>query len=143
MASNHESLHQKPDSDPAEKNAFFRILGSFQEAMKLQVRLFPLQGKGEISSIAADGHPFCEIIRRCSPGRDRCLKDINRAIQISIKTGEPYIFQCHTDMIEFTAALPGGRKSLSALKSGIRIRATLPRSSRKKKVSVRQNTERN
>jgi len=118
MASNHESLHQKPDSDPAEKNAFFRILGSFQEAMKLQVRLFPLQGKGEISSIAGDGHPFCEIIRRCSPGRANCLKDINRAIQISMKTGEPYIFQCHTDMIEFTAALPDGGKSLSAFVCG-------------------------
>ena len=118
MASNHESLHQGPDADLAEKNAFFRILGSFQEAMKLQVRLFPLQGKGEISSIAGHGHPFCEIIRCCSPGRDNCLKDINRAIQISMKTGEPYIFQCHTDMIEFTATLLNGGKSLSAFVCG-------------------------
>ena len=118
MASNHESLYQGPDADLAEKNAFFRILGSFQEAMKLQVRLFPLQGKGEISSIAGDGHPFCEIICCCSQGRDNCLKDINRAIQISIKTGEPYIFQCHTDMIEFTAALLDGGKSLSAFVCG-------------------------
>ena len=118
MASNHESLHQAPDADPAEKNAFFRILDSFQEAMKLQVRLFPLKGKGEISSIDGDGHPFCEIIRRCSPGRDNCLKDINRAIQISIKTGEPYIFQCHADMIEFTAALPDGGENPSAFVCG-------------------------
>ena len=118
MASNHESLYQGPDADLAEKNAFFRILGSFQEAMKLQVRLFPLQGKGEIGSIAGDGHPFCEIIRCCSSGRENCLKDINRAIQISMKTGEPYIFQCHTDMIEFTAALLDGGKSLSAFVCG-------------------------
>ena len=118
MVSNHESLHQGPDADLAEKNAFFRILGSFQEALKLQVRLFPLQGKGEISSIAGDGHPFCEIIRSCSPGRDNCLKDINRAIQISIKTGEPYIFQCHTDMVEFTATILDGGKSFSAFVCG-------------------------
>lgn len=118
MASNHESLHQGPDADLAEKKAFFRILGSFQEAMKLQVRLFPLQGKGEISSIAGRGHPFCEIIRRYPRGRDNCLKDINRAIQISMKTGEPYIFQCHTDMIEFTAALLDGGKNPSAFVCG-------------------------
>ena len=118
MASNHESLYQGPDADLAEKNAFFRILGSFQEAMKLQVRLFPLQGKGEIGSIDGDGHPFCQIIRSCSPGRENCLKDINRAIQISMKTGEPYIFQCHTDMIEFTAAILDGGKSFSAFVCG-------------------------
>jgi len=118
MASNHESLHQGPDADLAEKNAFFRILGSFQEAMKLQVRLFPLQGKGEISSIAGDGHPFCQIIRSRSSGRENCLKDINRAIQISIKTGEPYIFQCHTDMVEFAAALLDGGKNYTAFVCG-------------------------
>ena len=118
MASNHESLHQGPDADPAEKNAFFRIIDSFQEAMKLQVRLFPLKGKGEISSIDGDGHPFCQIIRSCSPGRENCLKDINRAIQISMKTGEPYIFQCHTDMVEFTAAIIDGGKSFSAFVCG-------------------------
>jgi two-component system response regulator YesN len=118
MASDHESLHQGSDADLAEKNTFFRILDSFQEAMKLQVRHFPLQGKGEISSLAGHGHPFCEIIRCCSAGRENCLKDINRAIQISIKTGEPYIFQCHTDMIEFTAVLLDGGKSLSAFVCG-------------------------
>ena len=118
MASDHESLHQGPDADLAEGNAFFRILESFQEAMKLQVRLFPLKGKGEINSLNGHGHPFCKIIRSCSKGRNNCLKDINRAIQISIKTGEPYIFQCHTDMIEFTAALSDGGKSPSAFVCG-------------------------
>jgi two-component system response regulator YesN len=118
MASNHKSLHQGPDANLAEKNAFFRILGSFQEAMKLQVRLFPLKGKGEIGSIDGDGHPFCQIIRSYSQGREKCLKDINRAIQISMKTGEPYIFQCHTDMVEFTAAILNGGESFSAFVCG-------------------------
>jgi two-component system response regulator YesN len=114
MASNRESLHQLLDADPAEENAFFRILGSFQEAMKLRVRLFPLGENGEIVSIAGNDHPFCKIIQSCSPGRESCLTDINRAIQISMKTGEPYIFQCHADMVAFTAALPDGGKSPSA-----------------------------
>ena len=118
MASDHESLHQGPDADLAEGNAFFRILESFQEAMKLQVRLFPLKGKGKIKSLHEHGHPFCKIIRSCSKGRNNCLKEINRAIRISIKTGEPYIFQCHTDMIEFTTALPDGEESLSAFVCG-------------------------
>jgi two-component system response regulator YesN len=118
MVSNRESLQQALDADNTEGNAFFRILESFQEAMKLQVRLFPLKGKREIDSINGHGHPFCKIIRSCSLGRENCLKDINRAIQISIKTGEPYIFQCHTDMIEFTAALLDGGKNLSAFVCG-------------------------
>lgn len=118
MVSNQETLRRAPDADLAEKNAFFRILNSFQEAMKLQVRLFPLQGKGEIGSIDGNGHPFCQIIRSCSPGRESCLQDINRAIQVSMKTGEPYIFQCHADMVEFTAAILDGGKSFSAFVCG-------------------------
>jgi len=86
--------------------------------MKLQVRLFPLTEKGEILSIAGEGHPFCKIIRSCSKGRRNCLKDINRAIQVSIKTGEPNIFQCHTEVVEFTAAILNGRKSYSAFVCG-------------------------
>ncbi len=118
MVLNHESLQQVLDTNNAEGNAFIRILESFQEAMKLQVSLFPLTGKGEINSINGHGHPFCKIIRSCSSGRENCLKDINRAIQISIKTGEPYIFQCHTDMIEFTAALLDGGRNLTAFVCG-------------------------
>jgi two-component system response regulator YesN len=118
MASNHESLQQAPDTDLAGGNAFFRIIESFQEAMKLQIRLFPLKGRGEINTINGRSHPFCKIIRSCSLGRENCLKDINRAIQISIKSGEPYIFQCHTDMIAFTAALRDGGKNLTAFVCG-------------------------
>ena len=117
MVSSHESLQRVSVAGATEGNAFFRILESFQEAMKLQVCLFPLNGQGAVTSINGHGHPFCKIIRGCSSGRENCLKDINRAIQISIKTGDPYIFQCHTDMIEFTAALLDG-KSPSAFVCG-------------------------
>jgi two-component system response regulator YesN len=56
-------------------------------------------------------------------GRRNCLTDINRAIQISVKTGEPYIFQCHADMIGFAAAfLNGGRDSLAFVCGPILLR---------------------
>jgi two-component system response regulator YesN len=86
--------------------------------MKLQVRLFPVKGKEEISSIDGNGYPFCQTIRSCSLGRTNCLKDINRSIQISMKTGEPYIFQCHADMIEFTAAILNGGEMAAAFVCG-------------------------
>lgn len=107
-------LREGTDTDWAEKDLFLRTLNSFQEAMKLQVHLFELKGKEEVRSISTDGHPFCQLIRSCSLGKKNCLRDMNRAIQISVKTGEPYIFQCHADMIEFTAAfLNGGEDSLA------------------------------
>lgn len=118
MALRQEAHRQEPDTASAEKNLYFRILDSFQDAMKLQIRLFPLQGKGEIGSIAEDGHPFCRIIRSGSREREYCRRDINRAIQVSMKTGEPYIFQCHADVVVFTAAILDGGKNLSAFVCG-------------------------
>ena len=109
--------------ESTENNLFFRIIDSFQEAMKLQVRLFPLKDKKGIRSIDGNGHPFCRIVRSCPSGKRNCLKDINRAIQISVKTGEPYIFQCHADMIGFAAAfLNGGNDSLAFVCGPILLR---------------------
>lgn len=118
MVSNHEPLQPGPATDLSEHGLFLRILESFQEATKLRVRILPLHGKREIDSIDQRGHPFCRIVRSSSPGREKCLKDINRAIRISMKTGEPYIYQCHTDLIGFTAALLDGGKNLSAFVCG-------------------------
>lgn len=118
MVPNHELLQQGHATDISERSLFFRIIESFQEATKLRVRLLPLQGKGEINSIDQRGHPFCRIILGSPSGREKCLKDINRAVRISVKTGEPYIYQCHTDLIGFTAALLDGGKNLSAFVCG-------------------------
>ena len=46
MVLNHESLQQVLGADNAEGNAFFRILESFQEAMKLQVQSLPVEWEG-------------------------------------------------------------------------------------------------
>ena len=121
--STHRVSQDRAAPDSTEKNLFFRIIDSFQEAMKLQVRLFPLNDKKGTRSIDGHGHPFCRIIRGSPLGKRNCLKDINRAIQISVKTGEPYIFQCHADMIGFAAAfLNGGRDSLAFVCGPILLR---------------------
>ena len=67
--------------------------------------------------------PFAESFEAAPLGKRNCLKDINRAIQISVKTGEPYIFQCHADMIGFAAAfLNGGKDSLAFVCGPILLR---------------------
>jgi hypothetical protein len=42
---------------PMEKNLFFRIIDSFQEATKLQVRLIPLKEKGINNPLIRCSHP--------------------------------------------------------------------------------------
>jgi two-component system response regulator YesN len=101
-----------------DENLLARVLGSFREAMKLDVRLFPLQGDTGIRSLRGNGHPYCRAVRGCAQGRRSCLQDINRAVQLSMKTGEPYIFQCHADMIEFTAAVRDGGGGAAAFVCG-------------------------
>jgi two-component system response regulator YesN len=95
----------------SERHLFYRILDSFREAMKLEVRFFPANGKEGIQTIEGHGHPFCQTIRSCPQGKKNCLRDVNRAVGISMKNGEPYIFQCHADMVEFTAAFVNRDKS--------------------------------
>ena len=86
--------------------------------MKLEIHLLPMANREATRSINGNGHPFCRTIRGCPQGRKNCLRDINRAIQMSVKTGEPYIFQCHADMIEFTAAFKGRNDAVAALVCG-------------------------
>jgi two-component system response regulator YesN len=102
----------------SEEKLLSRMLGSFREAMKLEVRLFPTLNRERVRPIDGNGHPFCRTIRSCPQGRKNCLRDINRAINLSVKTGEPYIFQCHADMIEFTAAFKGRDDDAAAFVCG-------------------------
>lgn len=104
--------------DLPEENLFTRILDSYREAMKLEVRLFPIKNKEGIVSIDGNGHPFCCAIRGCTQGKRNCLKDINRAIQVSMNTGEACIFQCHANVIEFAAALKNGGDGSAAFVCG-------------------------
>ena len=90
---------------PMEKNLFLRIMASFQEATKLQVRLIPLKEKGIHNPLIRCSHPFCKFIQSSSLGRKRCFQEIKRATKMAAKLGEPYIFQCHANMVEFAAAI--------------------------------------
>lgn len=94
-------------SDLQEEKLLLRMLGSFREAMKLEVYLFPMANRDGLPDSTEIGHPFCRVIHSCRHGRYNCLRDINRAINLSVKTGEPYIYQCHGGMIAFTAAFKG------------------------------------
>ena len=111
-------MQKRLASNLSEEKLLSRMLGSFREAMKLDVHLFPVMKREGVRSINGNGHPFCRAIRSCPQGRKNCLKDINRAIHLSVKTGEPYIFQCHADMIEFTAAFKGRDDDAAAFVCG-------------------------
>jgi two-component system response regulator YesN len=108
----------KSPDHPVEKHFFPRIIDSFQKAMKLEVHLVPVHGKNRMVSVNGNRHLFCVKIWNCPTGKQRCLKEISRATRISLETGEPYIFQCHANMIEFTAAISYGGSSSYALICG-------------------------
>ena len=97
--------HDTSFAFPMEKNLFFRIMASFQEATKLQVRLIPLKEKGIHNPLIRCSHPFCKFIQSSSLGRKRCFREIRRATKMAAKLGEPYIFQCHANMVEFATAI--------------------------------------
>jgi two-component system, response regulator YesN len=111
-------IHEGSAPESLEGSLLSRILDSYREAMKMEVRLFPIDKREGIRSIDGHGHPFCRSIRKCAQGKQNCLKDINRAVQISMKTGEPYIFQCHAGVIEFAAALGDGGNNTYAFVCG-------------------------
>jgi two-component system response regulator YesN len=92
-------------SQPAEDNFPCRIIDSFQEATKLRVRFIEIKEKESPHLVDGEDSTFCKIIQSCSVGKRRCLKEIRRATKMSIKTGEPYIFQCHADLIECAATI--------------------------------------
>ncbi|MEW6410142.1 MAG: PocR ligand-binding domain-containing protein [Nitrospirota bacterium] len=88
-----------------EETLFPRIIDSFQKAMRLKVHVIPVEKDEKIRMTNEGGwHPFCELIQSYFPGKKHCVKEITRAARIAAKIGEPYIFQCHADMIEFAAA---------------------------------------
>jgi len=111
-------MRKRLAQDPLAENLLSRILGSYREAMKLEVRLFEIDAEEGISSIDGEGHPFCAEIRGCVEGRHKCLREINRAVGISMKMGEPYIFQCHADVVEFVAAVGNVGSSSAAFVCG-------------------------
>jgi len=58
------------------------------------------------------------MVQSCSVGKKRCLEEIRRATKMAIKTGEPYIFQCHADLVECSTAILNGDNNDYALVCG-------------------------
>jgi two-component system response regulator YesN len=105
-------------SQPAEDSLLRRITDSFQEATKLRVRFVPMRKRGFTRLIDREGPTFCKIVQSCSVGKRRCLEEIRRATKMATKTGEPYIFQCHADLVECAAAILNGGNNDYALVCG-------------------------
>ncbi len=114
----HRRAHHRILSRLVEDNLLCRIIDSFQEATKLQVRFIPIKKKEPIRSMNGESPTFCKIVQSCSVGKKRCFKEIRRATKMAIKTGEPYIFQCHADLIECAAAILNGGNDNYALVCG-------------------------
>ncbi len=103
---------------PADKNLFSRVIASFQEAVRLKVRLIPLKEKGYFNPAQRHSHCFCKVIQGSTAGKRRCHQEIKRATKMAAKLGEPYIFQCHANVIEFTAAIVNDGQGAYALACG-------------------------
>lgn len=115
---NEASGNLSPQDWVIQENLCSRMIASFQEALKLRVRLFPLTQQTKASCFPRSEHPLCGLIQKSSSGRRNCIRDIHRATEISVKTGEPYIFQCHADMVEFAAAFPNRSEEVAGLVCG-------------------------
>jgi two-component system response regulator YesN len=113
-----QTVRHRTAFHPVEKNLFHRIIDSFQEATKLHVRFIPIKEKEPIRSMDGEGPTFCKIVQSCSVGKKRCFREIRRATKMATKTGEPYIFQCHADLIECAAAILNGGNDNYALVCG-------------------------
>ena len=101
---------QEPSVASSGDSLFSRVVSSFQTAMKLRVRLVPMEEREGLPA-GDHAHPYCQMIQKGTTGRQRCGNDIRRAIHVSSQIGEPYIYQCHAGMISFAAAiLNGGEK---------------------------------
>lgn len=80
------------------------LLDSYYKATGFKVIFIDKKGKIFLSS-TSDGFfcNFCEIIQSSSEGQKRCFKSFSNGMLKSAEYGFPYIFRCHTGIIEWAA----------------------------------------
>lgn len=80
------------------------LLDSYYQATGFKVIFIGKKGKIFLSS-TSDGFfcNFCEIIQSSSEGQKRCFKSFSNGMLKSAEYGFPYIFRCHTGIIEWAA----------------------------------------
>lgn len=82
------------------------LLNSFVLATGLGAIFIDPSGE---NSIIPNGYdevcPFCNVVRSCSLGVERCIRSMVKGGESAAKLGEPYIFRCHAGVIEFSAPI--------------------------------------
>lgn len=82
------------------------LLNSFVLATGLGAIFMNVDGD---KSIVPKGYgevcPFCELVRSCPEGKERCKQSMTKGGELASKLGEPYIFRCHAGLIEFSAPI--------------------------------------
>ncbi len=100
------------------------LLDSYYKATGFKVIFIDKKGKIFLSS-ASDGFfcNFCKIIQSSSEGQKRCFKSFSDGMLKSAEYGFPYIFRCHTGIIEWAAPfLYEGELLGSFISGGVLIR---------------------
>jgi len=80
------------------------LLDSYYKATGFKVIFVDKKGKKFLST-TSDGFfcNFCKLIQSSSEGQKRCFKSFSNGMLKSTEYGFPYIFRCHTGIIEWTA----------------------------------------
>jgi len=80
------------------------LLDSYYKATGFKVIFVDKKGKIFLSS-TSNGFfcDFCKLIQSNSEGEKRCFKSFSDGMLKSVEYGFPYIYRCHTGIIEWTA----------------------------------------
>lgn len=90
--------------------SFQRILNSFVEATGLRAMVIDTEGFQRL--VPADlpqGPAFCQLIRSCAKGNEKCRGSYLRAGEQAAELGEPYIFRCHAGLVGWAAPIMFGK----------------------------------
>jgi two-component system response regulator YesN len=95
------------------------LLDSYYQATGFKVIFVDRKGKIFLSS-TSDGFfcDFCKLIQSSSEGEKRCFKSFSDAALKSAKYGFPYIYRCHTGVIEWAVPFLLGGEFLGCFISG-------------------------
>jgi two-component system response regulator YesN len=83
-----------------------KVLASFREATGLTARVLDADGCKLVEPEGyEDNCRFCSLLNSCLKGADRCLQSILKGGLQASKLGEPYIFFCHSGLVEWVAPI--------------------------------------
>ncbi|MDD3925906.1 MAG: PocR ligand-binding domain-containing protein, partial [bacterium] len=96
-----------------------KLLASFREATGLTARVLDADGKKLVEPEGyEDNCHFCRLLRSCPQGEERCLQSILKGGLQASKLGEPYIFFCHSGLVEWVAPIVAEDRYLGCVVCG-------------------------